>query len=238
VGSDKFSYIRNEIGAPPSAKEITVDSPFDFSKQALLVVPAGIPHPNAEEFMEAAVDSMKQAILACQGRTLGLFTSKKRLEYAYDRLSKELGYRVLMQGQAPVKELVRIFKEDTSSVLLGTNSLWTGVDVSGEALTCLIIDRIPFATPDDPVAIAIQNKLGDAAFFRYSVPSAIITFRQGFGRLIRSKTDKGVVVMLDNRIVEKGYGQRFTRALPRGLRVTRDVSEIGRFLAGGSHGTE
>jgi len=145
-------------------------------------------------------------------------------------------HRVLRQGDLPRTELARIFKEDVGSVLLGTESFWTGIDVVGEALTGLVIDKLPFPTPDDPVVDAICER-DRRAFDNYLVPLAIIALRQGVGRLIRSKTDVGVVVILDRRIAEKGYGRRFVNSLPPML-ATRRIENISRFLKEASYACE
>jgi ATP-dependent DNA helicase DinG len=229
--SGTFDFICQEMGAPHTAKQIIVDTPFNFEKQALLVVPP-MPDPNDPDFPTKMADVLHRVVMECGGRTLGLFTSYKNMETAFQHLEgKTNGHRLMKQGQLPRTELTRIFKQDVNSVLLGTSSFWTGIDVSGEALTGLVIDRLPFGTPDDPIVDAINEKLGSQAFFRYLVPTAIIALRQGVGRLIRSRSDYGVIVVLDNRLTKKSYGKRFTRSLPK-MRVTERVEDIGVFLKG------
>jgi len=225
--SGTFGFVRRELGVPEGALEVIADTPFDFESQALLVVPEHIPDPREPEFVDAAADVFREVLRACDGRTLGLFTSYRNLNGVYDRLAGTR-HRLLRQGDLPRAELTRIFKEDVGSVLLGTESFWTGIDVAGEALTGLVIDKLPFPHPDDPVIDAICER-DPRAFDNYLVPMAIIALRQGVGRLIRCKTDVGVAVILDRRIAEKGYGRKFLKSLPPML-TTRRVENISRFL--------
>lgn len=222
-----FDFVRREVGAPSSALEVVADSPFDFDKQALFVIPDSLPEPSDRDFASAAANVMRQVIEACDGRTLGLFTSYKNLNAVGDHLTG-LPHRLLRQGELPRGELTRIFKEDIASVLLGTLSFWTGIDVPGEALTAVVIDKLPFPRPDDPVIEAMCER-DPRAFHNYMLPRAIITFRQGVGRLIRSKSDVGVVVVLDLRIIDKSYGSHFIASVPAMLE-TRDVEDISLFL--------
>ncbi len=227
-----FEFTRRELGVPDDALELIAESPFDFRSQALLVAPEGLPDPRDPEFPEAVARAFKQVINLCGGRTLGLFTSYRVLDHVHRRIQGN-GHRVLRQGEKPRAELTRIFKEDIRSVLLGTDSFWTGVDVPGEALTGLVIDKLPFPHPDDPVVSAICER-DRQAFFNYLVPKAIITLRQGVGRLIRSQKDIGVVVILDTRIADKRYGRRFMASLPPML-STRRLENISRFLEEAGH---
>jgi ATP-dependent DNA helicase DinG len=228
-----FDFVRRELGVPESALELVAESPFDFESQALLVVPDdGLPEPRELCFPEAAADFVGRVMDLCDGRTLGLFTSYRVLNAVYDRVRGN-GHRVLRQGDMPRTELARIFKEDVRSVLLGTDSFWTGIDVPGEALTGLVIDKLPFPHPEDPVVNAICER-DPQAFNNYLVPKAIIALRQGVGRLIRSQRDIGVVVLLDRRIAEKRYGRRFLRSLPPML-TTRRIENISRFLEEAAH---
>ncbi len=229
TASGTFDFVRNELGVPDDPIELVVDSPFDFESQALLVVPDhGLPDPRDHGFPEAVADFVGRVMDLCDGRTLGLFTSYRVLNEVYERV-RDNGHRVLRQGDMPRTELARIFKEDTHSVLLGTGSFWTGIDVPGETLTGLVIDKLPFPHPDDPVVNAICER-DPRAFANYLLPRAIIALRQGVGRLIRSQRDVGVVVLLDRRVASKSYGRRFIRSLPPML-TTRRVENISRFLA-------
>lgn len=225
--SGTFDFVRGQLGVPESALEVIAESPFDFESQALLVVPEGLPDPRAVDFVDAAARVFQRVLEACDGRTLGLFTSYRSLNAVFERIDGGR-HRVLRQGELPRAELTRLFKEDAGSILLGTGSFWTGIDVPGEALTGLVIDKLPFPSPEDPVIDALCE--ADArAFDNHLVPRAIIALRQGVGRLIRAKTDVGVAVILDKRLAENGYGKRFLRSLPPML-ATRRLENIPRFL--------
>lgn len=228
----KFDFVRRELGVPAEARELAVESPFDFQRQAMLVVPppTDLPEPNDPAFVEIAARRTIEVIEACGGRTLGLFTSYKALNAIYDRVRQHFNgrIRVLRQGEMPTGLLAKTFKEDTRSVLLGTSSFWTGIDVPGEALTGLVIDRLPFGSPEEPVTIRI-NEADPKAFANFTVPKSILVFRQGVGRLIRSQRDVGVVVVLDRRVATKTYGARFLKSLPPMARAT-STSAIGPFL--------
>lgn len=224
-----FNFIRKELGAPEDVRTCVVDSPFDFSKQALVIVPENVPSPKDREFPAAVARTTLKAVQEAGGRTLGLYTSYKNLNSAYDAV-KFCGYRVFKQGDLPRVELTRQFREDVTSVLLGTDSFWTGVDVPGESLTCLVIDRLPFTSPEDPIVDAISER-DKGAFTNYHVPKAVITFRQGVGRLIRTQTDTGVVIILDTRIIDSNWGKNFFwSAMPTGIHARRDLSAIKPFL--------
>lgn len=230
--ANTFDFVRRELGVPKDAIELVADTPFDFESQALLVVPERLPDPREPDFIDSIADVFREVLDLCDGRTLGLFTSYRNLNAVYERVAGGR-HRVLRQGDLPRAELTRLFSQDVSSVLFGTESFWTGIDVAGESLTGLVIDKLPFPSPDDPVIEAICER-DPRAFDNYLVPRAIIALRQGVGRLIRSKTDYGVVVILDKRIAEKGYGRRFLASLPRML-STRRVASIARFLEEAAH---
>lgn len=222
-----FDYARRELGVP-EPRELVVESPFDFETQALLIVPEDMPEPSEPDFPDAVAEALAEIIELAGGRTLGLFTSYRNLETAHARLAG-CGYRVLRQGELPRTQLIEAFRKDVRSVLLGTESFWAGVDVPGEALSCVVIDRLPFPSPDDPLLDALSER--DPAWFRnVSLPRAIIAFKQGFGRLIRARTDRGVVVVLDQRLIAKRYGRLFLRSLPRVLK-SRRLEHVRRFLA-------
>ncbi len=228
-----FAFLRRELGIPEGTAELVAPSPFELTEQALLVIPEGLPDPREPGFADAVGDVLGQVIALCQGRTLGLFTSYRNLNAAAERIAG-CGYRVLRQGDLPRSELARIFRDDVHSVLLGTDSFWTGVDVPGEALTAVVVDKLPFPNPTDPLIDAISARDPDA-FYNFLVPQAILKLRQGVGRLIRSRTDVGVVVLLDRRLLEKRYGAEFLRSLPR-MAGTRDLAAIGPFLAAARDG--
>lgn len=209
-------YIRNETGMK-EGREVIVDSPFNFREQACCILSEKAPDPKRADYPERVAKVMAAIIEQANGRTLGLFTSYRVLNHAASYLRSELPqFRFLVQGEAPRMKLVQEFKEDIGSVLLGTESFWAGVDVPGEALSCLIIDKIPFPSPGDPVLDALSEAAGNGqGFWKVSVPRAVLQFRQGVGRLIRRKDDRGVIVVLDNRLVTKGYGSIFVKSLPR-----------------------
>jgi ATP-dependent DNA helicase DinG len=236
-----FDFIRREVGAPEAGLSIAANTPFDFENQALLVIPDGMPDPSPHprdpryaaaliEFVDAVADTLRRVITMCNGRTLGLFTSYRNLEMVYDRI-KDMNHRILRQerdGELARTQLADMFKQDVHSSLLATASFWTGVDVPGEALTALVIDKLPFPSPEDPVVDAIWQR-DTNAFYNYLVPKAIIDLRQGVGRLIRSQKDVGVVVICDRRLIQKAYGGLFLKSLPK-MRRSRRLDDIAKFL--------
>lgn len=229
-GDDAFDYAVRQLGAE-AATELLVDSPFDLRRQALTIVPRDAPDPKAKDFAEQLAPLVVRVVELARGRTLGLFTSRRGLRVAAEAVRAELGdrYSILVQGEAPRTQLVERFRKDVSSVLLGTRSFWAGVDVPGEALSCVVIDKVPFDPPDDPIADAMDEKLGRKCFVEWAIPRAATELRQGFGRLIRSKQDRGVVVILDRRLVLKPWGKKLRRALPE-TAFSEDLEDVGRFL--------
>jgi ATP-dependent DNA helicase DinG len=229
-GSDAFDYAAKQMGAT-AAEELLVGSPFDLPRQALIVVPRDAPDPKRKDYSELLAPLVVRAIELARGRTLGLFTSRRGLKVAAEAVRAELGdrYSVLVQGEAPRTQLVERFRRDVSSVLLGTRSFWAGVDVPGEALSCVLVDRVPFDTPEDPIADAMDERLGRRCFSEWAIPRAAIELRQGFGRLIRSRTDRGVVVLFDRRLATQGWGRKILRALPDCPR-SDDLDDVRRFL--------
>lgn len=228
-GGSDFSFLKRELGVPGRPVELAVPSPFDLAQQAVMVVARGVPDSQAPGYPAAVGERLREVVERAGGRTLALFTSWRVLGEARRHL-QVLPYRVLVQGEGNRDELIRTFREDVHSVLLGVSSMWTGVDVSGEALSCLVVEKLPFPRKGDPMVDAHQDRLGRKFFGEYSLPRAVVAFRQGVGRLIRSETDRGVVVVLDGRVCDKGYGQAFVDALPD-VPLTRDLSEVGRFFA-------
>lgn len=229
----KFDYISEELGAPRSETATMIaETPFDYRRQSLLVVPDAktICLPTERENFEIEVpEVVYKTIMLAKGRTLCLFTSYKNLKNTAKLLQqKKLPFKLLIQNEKPRMQLIEDFKADESSVLLGTESFWAGVDVPGPSLSCVIIDKIPFPTPEDPILDALQA-INDRAFFDFSVPRAMIMLSQGVGRLIRAVTDRGVVVILDRRIVEKSYGSGFLKSLPPMMR-TRKLEAVAEFL--------
>jgi ATP-dependent DNA helicase DinG len=235
-----FGFALEELGANgPETDTLVCESPFDWATQCLFIVPKTMPPPSPiKTFNLAAGEHVERIIGLADGRTLGLFTSRNGLNQAYDRVfgfCRDNGITLLRQGDAPRTQLVTRFKEDIRSVLLGTESFWAGVDVPGEACSVVVIDRLPFAPPDDAVANAIQEAEGNS-FFRYSLPKAILQLKQGFGRLVRSLDCHGVVVCLDRRIVTQAYGKRVLKALPFEVPKSEQLDSIVEWLRGHTTG--
>jgi ATP-dependent DNA helicase DinG len=224
-------FLRNEIGMS-EGKQVLVDSPFDFKSQVLLLAARRGPEPNSKQYPEYVAVGIGKVIEQAQGRTLALFTSYRVMSIARDYLLEHYPeVRIMCQGDNQRKWLLDEFRSDVSSVLLGTESFWAGVDIPGESLSCLTIDRLPFPSPSDPVLEAMMEKAQGGGFWDISVPRAILQFRQGAGRLIRRKTDRGVIVVWDHRMTTKGYGDMFLRSLPRMQTVgTMKNGEIRNFL--------
>lgn len=221
-----FAFAQGQLGVP-KPRTLTVPSPFKLHERALLVTPDGMPDPNSAEYKDAVGRALAEIIRLARGRTLALFTSTEAMHVAHRHVA-DCGYRVLMQGRDGTRTgLVGEFRRDVSSVLLGLESFWSGIDVPGEALSCVVMDRLPFLPPDDPVVDGWGGRRGDA-FREYTLPRAVIAFKQGFGRLIRSAADRGCVVLLDPRVTRKRYGSSFLSALPGIPRSTRleDISEF------------
>ncbi len=223
--NQSFSFIRKRLGIVPefvkkTATENIYTSPFDYNKQALLVIPTDIPPPNDPNYLEAVYLNIWNVIQASRGNAFLLFTSYSMLQSCYDKLAKKLTenrFHVLKQGEASRQTLLNNFKSKEHSVLFGTDSFWEGVDVPGDALRCVIIVKLPFKVPSEPLIQARTELItadGGDPFFDYSVPLAIVKFKQGFGRLIRNKRDRGCVVCLDKRVITKGYGRLFLNSLP------------------------
>jgi ATP-dependent DNA helicase DinG len=191
-----------------------------------------MPDPRDPHFQDEATKQIRRMLELSEGRAFCLFTSYQQMRDIYERLLMELPYPLLLQGNAPRKALLEEFRETPNAVLFGTSSFWQGVDVQGEALSCVIIDRLPFAVPTDPVVQARMRAIeegGGKPFFEYQVPSAVITLKQGFGRLIRSLEDRGVLMLLDPRIQRQRYGRVFLDSLPP-YRVTQDMAAVADFF--------
>ncbi len=206
-------------------------SPFDYPNHALLYVPTDLPQPNHPDYTRKIVEAALPVLAASEGRAFMLFTSHRALKQAAEMLEGEIDYPLLVQGSLPRSELLQRFRELGNAVLLGTGSFWEGVDVRGEALSCVIIDKLPFATPDDPVLTArldaIRNKGGNP-FMDHQVPTAVISLKQGAGRLIRDVDDYGVMMLCDPRLIDKPYGRVFLDSLPP-MRRTRKLELVQRF---------
>lgn len=209
-----FTYIRGRLGAD-TAEEMLLDSPFDFENQVVLYVPPGLEDQQSRGYQERFEEELGAVLTITRGRTLVLFTSYSQLRRTAERLRDSLpGLGFLCQGEMPAYRLLERFRERGDAVLFGTASFWQGIDIPGEALECVVIAKLPFAVPDDPLVEARMERL-ENPFWEYQVPQATLLFRQGFGRLIRTRTDRGAVVVLDSRIRTKSYGAWFMRSIPR-----------------------
>jgi ATP-dependent DNA helicase DinG len=217
-----FDYIRKRLGME-HAREAVLPSHFDYPSQAVLYVPPDLPDPRTPQFTAQAAGRIRKLLEITRGRAFVLFTSYAQMNDVYQRLLEELEFPMLRQGDAPKTALLEEFRLTPNAVLFATSSFWQGVDVQGDQLSCVIIDRLPFAVPSDPVVAARVKAIdaeGGNAFFQYQVPAAVITLKQGFGRLIRSLHDRGLLVLLDNRILKKQYGRTFVESLPNYKRTT------------------
>ena len=235
--SNGFDYIRQRLGLD-HVREAIVLSHFDYENQAILYVPPTLPDPRTPGFASEACDCVRKLLEITHGRAFVLFTSYAQMNEIYDRLLGVLDFPMLKQGDAPRSALLESFRTTPNAVLFGTSSFWQGVDVQGEQLSCVIIDRLPFAVPTDPVVAARVKAIdagGGNAFYEYQVPSAVITLKQGFGRLIRSLHDRGLLALLDNRILKKQYGRVFVESLPQYSRTT-ELKKVEEFFGKGADG--
>jgi ATP-dependent DNA helicase DinG len=230
-----FEYIRQRLGME-HVRESVLPSHFDYERQALLYVPPDLPDPRTPQFVAIAAERIRKLLEITRGRAFVLFTSYAQMNQIYQQLLGLLEFPILKQGDAPKSALLEEFRLTPNAVLFATSSFWQGVDVQGEQLSCVIIDRLPFAVPSDPVVAARVKAIdadGGNAFFQYQVPAAVITLKQGFGRLIRSLHDRGLLVLLDNRILKKQYGRVFVESLPKYKRTT-DMKVVEEFFGVGT----
>jgi ATP-dependent DNA helicase DinG len=224
-----FRFIRERLGLD-EGEEMIADSIFDFENQAVLYLPAKMPDPRSPQWGAAAAAEVIKIVNATEGRAFVLSTSFAGMNELYERVASQIDYPCFLQGTASKSALLNKFRATPNAVLFATSSFWQGVDVRGEQLSCVIIDKLPFAVPSDPIIAARQRSIedeGGSSFYEYSVPQAVISLKQGLGRLIRSTTDRGVLAVLDPRLKTKAYGQTFVKSLPR-CRVTSEVSELRR----------
>ena len=228
-----FTYFSSRLGLPADTPTMTLATPFDYSTRTLLFVPGkDFPEPTSREFSAATQRLMQELIMAANGRTLVLFTSINAMRAAHEVLLGRLPFPVLMQGEAPKARLLEQFQEQTHSVLLAVASFWEGVDVVGESLSCVIIDKLPFEVPSDPVIMARMERIkneGGNPFFDFQIPRAILTLRQGVGRLMRSSTDRGVLAICDVRLFTKQYGRLFLKSLPPSP-ICREITAVRDFF--------
>ena len=227
----RFDYLKQRLGVLP-ANESVLPQEFDYATQALLYLPPGLPDVRHPSFASAAAHEIVRLLEISQGRAFCLFTSNAQMKDLYERVSGRVGFPLLLQGTAPRSVLLERFRSTPNAVLFATASFWQGVDVPGAQLSCVIIDRLPFAVPSDPIVAARVRALqedGRNAFAEYQVPEAVLALKQGFGRLIRSKTDRGILSILDNRIQRMQYGKIFLESLPQ-YATTRDLAEVARFM--------
>ena len=231
----RFDFLKQRLGIPPASVERVLPQEFDFRSQALLYVPERMPDVRNAAFGESAAEEIARLLEISHGRAFCLFTSYSQMNDVYARVRTKVEFPLLVQGSAPRSTLLERFRMTPGAVLFATSSFWQGVDVPGEQLSCVIVDRLPFAVPSDPIVAARVRALeedGRNAFAEYQVPEAVLALKQGFGRLIRSRSDRGVLAILDNRIHRMHYGRIFLESLPD-YAITRDIAEVERFMLNG-----
>jgi ATP-dependent DNA helicase DinG len=231
---NRFDYIRQRLGVD-HAKERTLPPEFHYGQQALLYLPQRMPDVRDAGFAAKAADQIVRLLELSEGRAFCLFTSYAQMKDLYERVSSRVHYPLLLQGTAPRSALLERFKSTPNAVLFATASFWQGVDVPGQQLSCVIVDRLPFAVPSDPIVSARVRALdeeGRNAFAEYQVPQAVLALKQGFGRLIRARTDRGVLSLLDNRIQRMAYGKIFMESLPN-YATTTELGDVERFMEAG-----
>jgi ATP-dependent DNA helicase DinG len=227
----RFDFLKQRLGVSMAVERV-LPSEFDFSEQALLYIPQAMPDVRDAAFPERAAEQILALLEISQGRAFCLFTSYSQMNDLYERLRSRVRFPLLIQGSAPRSALLEKFRNTLGAVLFATSSFWQGVDVRGEQLSCVIVDRLPFAVPSDPIVAARVRALqedGRNPFAEYQVPEAVLALKQGFGRLIRSRSDRGVLAILDNRIRRMQYGKIFLESLPA-YATTRDIAEVERFM--------
>ena len=227
----EFGHYARQLGLDDPVT-MSLQSPFDYAQQALCYLPKGLPDPNTPDYTDRVINVARQVLTASRGRAFVLFTSHRALRRAHELLA-DLPYPLFVQGTAPRHQLLTEFRESGNGVLLGAASFWEGVDVAGEALSCVIIDKLPFAAPDDPVLearLAAMRDAGGNPFVEWQIPTAVIALKQGAGRLIRDVDDRGVLVLCDPRITSRGYGRLFLRSLPP-MPATREMGHVQEFFA-------
>ncbi|MCZ6731317.1 MAG: ATP-dependent DNA helicase [Gammaproteobacteria bacterium] len=228
----RFDHYQAQMGLEV-ADTYRWESPYDYAGQALMYIPTGMPNPANPDYTKKVIEAALPVLTASRGRTFMLFTSYRALHIATDLLASKISYPLFVQGNAPRSVLLERFRAAGNAVLLGTSSFWEGVDVRGDALSCVIIDKLPFASPDDPVLRArgeAMEQVGRNPFLEYQLPNAVIALNQGAGRLIRDENDRGVLMLCDPRLLSKGYGKSFLASLPP-MPLTQDLAEVESFFA-------
>ncbi len=227
----RFDYLKQRLGVLPSAESV-LPPEFDYASQALLYIPGDIPDVRNPSFAACAAREIERLLEISQGRAFCLFTSYAQMKDVFERVSSRVSFPLLLQGTAPRSVLLDRFRTTPNAVLFATSSFWQGVDVPGAQLSCVIIDKLPFAVPSDPIVAARVRALmddGRNAFAEFQVPEAVLALKQGFGRLIRTKSDRGILSILDNRIRRMQYGKIFIESLPA-YTITQDLAEVARFM--------
>jgi ATP-dependent DNA helicase DinG len=233
TAGEDFGFVRERIGLRRGAREMAVGSPYDFRSQTLLYLPRGLPDPRAEGALDRIVEEVASLCRISAGRALVLTSSYRVLQAVADGIRARVPYEILVQGEAPRERLLERFREEVASVLVATSTFWQGVDIPGESLSLLVIDKLPFAAPGDPLVEARCERIADQGgdwFREYALPSAVLQLRQGFGRLIRSHADRGVVAILDPRLSSRPYGRAFLESLPP-CPVAVDRAAVADFFA-------
>jgi ATP-dependent DNA helicase DinG len=224
-----FNFVRERLGLDTAkTKVLHAASSFDYENQAIVYLPKSMPDPRTPEFTQLAAGEIVKILNVTDGRAFVLATSNASMNALYELVSARVGFPCFVQGSMSKSGLLDKFRETPNAVLFATASFWQGVDVQGEQLSCVIIDKLPFAVPTDPIVAARSRFIeenGGKSFFDYSVPQAVISLKQGIGRLIRSKNDRGVIAILDPRLRTKSYGRDFLTSLPR-MRITSELSEV------------
>jgi len=231
----RFDHFARQLGID-DPHTVCLDSPFDYANQALTYLPSGLPEPSAPDYTACVIDAVWPVLEASNGRAFLLFTSHRALRLAAELLGERAPWPLFVQGTAPRHQLLHEFRESGNGVLLGAASFWEGVDVAGEALSCVVIDKLPFAAPDDPVLVARLDALRESGmnpFTEWQMPNAVIALKQGAGRLIRDINDRGVLVLCDPRLSSRAYGRLFLASLPPAPR-TRAIDDVRRFFAAAS----
>jgi ATP-dependent DNA helicase DinG len=247
----KFEYMAKQLGLPgapePSHAEeppitdmaarlmtVHLDTPFDYASNCLVGIPTDLPTPADPAFDKSITEPISRTLAISQGRAFVLFTSYRALMNVLNNCRAFLerhGLRALRQGEVPRHKLLQLFRDTDRGVLFATSSFWEGVDVQGRALECLILTRLPFSVPSTPIIEARAERIesmGGSAFYQLTVPHAVIKFKQGFGRLIRSRSDRGIVLILDNRVLNKPYGKIFLRSLPPARRIAAPFADVAK----------